>query len=161
MNSSNHLKIILFIISTMMLVLVTSCDNKQPLFTQEEVEKAVLELENQALGYWTAGNPSKFSVNLAADASYFDDINAHIRLDGIEEIQEHFNSLEGTIPPHEYELVDTRVQSFDNTAILTLHYAPTLDGVEYGPTWKATSVYHYNNDKWQVEHAHWSEIKSE
>jgi hypothetical protein len=143
------------------MLILTSCNTKQPSFTQEEVEKAVLELENQALGYWTAGNPSKFSVNFATDASWFDDINAHIRLDGIEEIQEHFNSLEGAIPVHKYDLVDTRVQSFGNIAILTLHYAPTLDGVEYDPTWKATSVYHHNNDKWQVVHAHWSEIKTE
>lgn len=161
MKCSNLIKPILFIITTMMLAMLTSCNDKQPSFTQEKIEKAVLDLENQALGYWSAGNPSKFSVNYATDASYFDDINAHTRLDGIEEIQEHFNSLEGAVPAHKYVLVDSRVQSFGNVAILTLHYAPTLDGVEYDPTWKATSVYHHNNDKWQVVHAHWSEIKTE
>ncbi len=161
MKGSNLIKLILFIITTMMLVMLTSCNDKQPSFTQEEIEKAVLDLENQALGYWSGGNPSKFSENFATDASYFDDVNAHTRLDGIEELQEHFNSLEGAIPPHKYELVDTRVQSFGNTAILTLHYGAKLDNAETIPTWKATSVYNYNNDKWQVVHAHWSLIKSE
>ncbi len=158
---NNTLKIVLLLVSLPMMLILTSCNIKQPSFTQEEVEKAVLELENQALGYWSAGNPSKFSVNFATDASWFDDINAHIRLDGIEEIQEHFNSLEGAIPAHKYELVDTRVQSFGNTAILTLHYGVKLDNAETVPTWKATSVYNFNNDKWQVVHAHWSLIKSE
>jgi hypothetical protein len=145
----------------MIMVILISCCDKQPTFTQEEVEKAVLELENQALGFWSAGNPAKFGDNFSDDASYFDDINAHIRLDGIEEIKEHFNSLEGAIPPHEYELVDARVQSFSTTAVLTLHYGARQEDVETIPTWKATSVYNYSNDKWQVVHAHWSLIKSE
>lgn len=105
---NNTLKIVLLLVSLPMMLILTSCNSKQPSFTQEEVEKAVLELENQALGYWSAGNPSKYSVNFATDASWFDDINGHIRLDGIEEIQEHFNSLEEAIPAHKYGLVDTR-----------------------------------------------------
>lgn len=168
MKCSNLIKPILFIITAMMLAMLTSCNDKQTSFTQEEIEKAVLDLENQALGYMSAGNASKYSENFATDASYFDGIipqnfdgiNAQTRLDGIEEIQEYFNSLEGA-PPQGYELFDTRVQSFGNTAILTLHYGAKLDNAETVPTWKGTSVYNYNNDKWQVVHSHWSTIKSE
>ena len=145
----------------MIMVILISCDNKQPTFTPEEVEKAVLELENRYLGYWSAGNPARFGENFATDASYFDDVNAHTRLDGIEELQAHFNSLEGAFEPYEYELVDTRVQSFGNTAVLTLHFGDKQEGTETIPSWKATSVYNYDNDKWQVVHAHWSLIKAE
>jgi len=156
----NRFKLVAVLIFLPVILFITACETKQPVFTQEEIEKAVLDLENQALGYMSAGNSSKFSENFATDASYFDGINAQTRLDGIEEIQEYFNSLEGA-PPHGYELFDTRVQSFGNTAILTLHYGAKLDNAETVPTWKATSVYNYNNDKWQVVHAHWSTIKSE
>jgi hypothetical protein len=162
MNSNNLVKIVVFIFTIMMIGMVASCNNKQPSFTQDEVEKAVLALEDQALGFWSAGNPANFCVNFADDASYFDDIGAQTRLDGIEEIQNYCNSLEGAIPPHKYELVDTRVQSFDNTAILTLQYHSKLEnGEPGGPPWKATSVYRYSDNVWQVVHANWSLIKAE
>jgi hypothetical protein len=102
MKIRNCVKIILILTTTVLLVILTSCDCIQPSFTHEEVEKAVFELENQYLGYWSAGNPARFGENFAVDASYFDDINAHTRLDGIEEIQAHFNSLEGAFEPYEY-----------------------------------------------------------
>jgi ketosteroid isomerase-like protein len=149
----------LFLILPLSLILI-SCETKQPGFTQEEVETAVLEIERQALGYWSAGNPTEFPGNFANDASYFDDIAAHTRLDGIEEIQNHFTSLEGAIPPHNYEIVDQRVQSFGNIAILTFRYHSTIDG-QSGPPWKATSVYHYDNENWKVVHANWSLVKEQ
>ncbi len=158
---NNRVKIILVFTTIAMFVMLTSCDYKQPTFTQEEVEKTVLDLENQALGFWSAGNPAKFGENFATDASYFDDVNAHTRLDGIDEIQAHFNSLEGAFEPYEYELIDTRVQSFGNTAVLTLHFGDKQENKETIPSWRATSVYNYSNDKWQVVHAHWSLIKSD
>lgn len=155
----DKVKFVVLIASLLLMLILTSCESKQSVFTQEEIEMAVLELEHQALGYWSAGNPAKFSSNFANDASYFDDIAAHTRLDGLEEIQKHFTSLEGAIPPHKYEIVDQRVQSFGNIAILTLRYHSSLDDGQHGPPWKATSVYHYNDEKWQVVHAHWSLVK--
>ena len=156
--SNNKIKTVLLVSFLPLILILTSCEAKQSVFTQEEVEKAVLEVERQALDSWSAGNPAKMPANFADDASYFDDIAAHTRLDGIEEIQNYFTSLEGAIPPHNYEIVDQRVQSFGNTAILTLRYHSTIDG-QSGPPWKATSVYHYNDEKWQVVHAHWSLVK--
>ena len=156
--SNNKIKTVLLVSLLPLMLILTSCEAKQSVFTQEEVEKAVLEVERQALDSWSAGNPAKMPANFADDASYFDDIAAHTRLDGIEEIQNYFTSLEGAIPPHNYEIVDQRVQSFGNTAILTLRYHSTIDG-QSGPPWKATSVYRYNDEKWQVVHAHWSLVK--
>ncbi len=158
---NNKIKIVVLSVFLPLILILTSCETKQSVFTQEEVEKTVLEIERQALDYWSAGNPTKFPDNFANDASYFDDIAAHTRLDGLEEIQNHFTSLEGAVPPHKYEIVDQRVQSFGNTAILTLRYHSTLEDGLHGPPWKATSVYHYNNEKWQVVHAHWSLVKEQ
>ena len=159
--NSNNLKFIVVLMFLPLMLILTSCETKQPAFTPEEVEKTVLKLERQALDHWAAGNPTKFSVNFANDASYFDDIAAHTRLDGLEEIQNHFTSLEGAIPPHNYEIVDHRVQNFGNIAILTLRYHSALKDGQPGPPWKATSVYHYSNQEWQVVHAHWSLVKEQ
>lgn len=158
---NNQIKIVVLLAFLPLMLILTSCETKQSVFTQEEVEKTILELERQALDYWSAGNPTKFSDNFANDASYFDDIAAHTRLDGLEEIQKHFTSLEGAIPPHKYEIVDQRVQSFGNIAILTLRYHSTLEDGQSGSPWKATSVYHFNNERWQKVHAHWSLVKEQ
>ncbi len=142
-----------------LMLLLTSCETKPTALTQDNVEQTILALERQALDRWAAGDPTGFSVNLANDATYFDDIAAHTRLDGIEEIQKHFFSLEGAIPPHNYEIVDPKVQYYGDMAILTLRYHATLDDGQSGPPWKATSVYRLTDSKWQVVHAHWSLVK--
>jgi len=107
---------------------------------------------------WIVGLLEIHSV-LLSTSTYFDDIAAHTRLDGLEEIKKHLGSLEGKIPAHNYEIVDPKVQVFGEVAILTIRYhGSTTDG-QPGPPWKATSVYHLKNDNWLVVHAHWSLVK--
>ncbi len=148
-----------FILFLSFFFIFTSCCTKQEQPSNEEIEQIILTLEQNALDSYSKGNPIGFSDNFAEDATYFDDIGAHMRLDNIEEVKNYFVSLDGKIPPHNYELVDPKVQVYDDIAVLTLQYHSTsLDG-EPGPPWKATSVYRLLDGKWQVVHAHWSLIK--
>ena len=126
--------------------------------SQQEIEKIVLAKEHLALDQWSAGNPEGFSINFADNATYFDDIAAQTRLDGIEEIKAYLSSLKGQIPSHTYEIVDPKVQVFDHAAVLTLHYHASV-GDQKGQPWKATSVYQFINNDWKVVHAHWSLVK--
>lgn len=148
-----------FILLVSFLLIFTSCEMEKSTLTQEDVEQTILAKERKALDLWSAGNPSGFSVNYSENATYFDDIAAHTRLDGLEEIQKHLTSLEGKIPVHNYEIVDPKVQVFGDVAILTLRYHATMPDGQAGPPWKATSVYNLVNDDWQVVHAHWSLVK--
>ena len=150
-----------FILFLSILLIFTSCAVKQNTLTQKEVEQAILNLERQANDRWSAGNPSGFSVNFADDVTWFDDIAAYKRIDGLQNIQNYFESLEGKIPPHNYELVDPKVQVYGDIAILTFRYHSTMPDGELGTPWKATSVYRLNNGKWQVVHAHWSLVKEQ
>ena len=148
-----------FILLVSILLIFTSCEMKRDTLTPEDVEQDILSNQRKALDRWAAGDPLGFAVNFADDATYFDDIAAHTRLDGIEEIKKHLGSLEGKITAHNYEIVDPKVQVFGEVAILTLRYhGSTTDG-QPGPPWKATSVYHLTNDNWLVVHAHWSLVK--
>ena len=83
-----------------------------------------------------------------------------MRLDSIEEIRNYLASLEGEIPPHNYKIVDPKVQVYGDIAILTLHYHTMIDTVP-GTPWKATSVYRLIDDVWHVVHDHWSLVKVE
>ena len=148
------------ILTLSVLLISTSCVTEPPGPTAEEAEKAVIEKETQALDEWSAGNPKGFAVNAADDITYFDDIAAHTRLDGIEEFKAYLASLDGMIPPHDYKMVDPKVQVYGNVAILTLRYHSTIDG-EPGPPWKATSVYHFRDSAWYAVHAHWSLVKEQ
>ncbi len=148
-----------FILLVSILLIFTSCEMEEDTLILENVEQTILAKERQALDRWSSGDPLGFAVNFANDATYFDDIAAHTRLDGLEEIKKHLGSLEGKIPAHNYEIVDPKVQVFGRVAILTLRYhGSTADG-QPGPPWKATSVYNFINDDWRVVHAHWSLVK--
>jgi len=148
-----------FVLFLFFLLIVISCCEKKNISNQEKIKQTILTLERQALDGWAKGVPADFCKNFAVDATYFDDIGAHVRLDSIEEIKSYFKSLDGKIPQHKYELEDTKVQVYGDIAILTLHYHSfTLDN-ESGIIWKATSVYKFNKDKWQVIHANWTKVK--
>ena len=98
---------------------------------------------------------------MAEDVTYFDDIAAHSRLDGIEELNKHLEWLDGKIPPHKYEIVDPKVQVYGEVAILTHQYHSTDAEGNPGTPWKATSVYRYMDGDWYSVHAHWSLVKAE
>ena len=139
--------------------ILNACCEKQEPASNEEIEQTILALERESLDNWSKGDPVGFSKNFAVDATYFDDIGAQKRIDGIEALTTYFTALDGQIPPHKYELVTPKVQVYGDIAILTLQYhAMSLEN-EPGPPWKATSVYQLKDDKWQVVHANWSLVQ--
>ena len=156
----NILTIKNFILLFSFLLIFASCCTKQEQFSNEEIEQTILTLEKNALDKWANGDQIGFSDNFAEDATYFDDVAAQVRVDGIENLKKYFASLQGQVPVHKYELINPKVQVFGDLAILTLWYQGTVDG-ETGAPWKATSVYRLKDGKWQVVHAHWSEVKEQ
>jgi ketosteroid isomerase-like protein len=124
-----------------------------------QAEKAVLAQERRALDEWARGALVRFTDVDAEDATYFDDIGAQRRLDGLRAIRSYMSSMEGKIPPHRYEVVDPKVQVYGDVAVLTLRYEPsTADGNPL-QVWKATSVYRRADGEWRRVHAHWSMVK--
>ena len=126
---------------------------------QRDAEQAILAQERRALDQWSKGNTLGYLDVDAEDVTYFDDIGAHSRLDGIDAMRAYATSLKGKIPPHRYEIVDPRVQLYGDIGVLTLRYHTY--GTDSLPLsrWKATSVYHRVNDEWRIVHAHWSLVK--
>ncbi len=126
---------------------------------QGTVDEVILAKERGLLDRWSSGDPSGWPEAAASDVTYFDDIRAQNRIDGIQAFREYVSSLDGQIPPHTYEIVEPKVQVYGDVAVLTLRYHPTqLDG-EPGTRWKATSVYRRIDGEWLIVHAHWSTIK--
>lgn len=133
---------------------------QQPAPAEVDAAQVVLAQERRALDQWSAGNPTAYLDIDAADVTYFDDIRAQSRVDGIEAMRAYFTALKGRIPPHKYEIVDPKVQLYGETAILTLRYnASAADGKPLA-RWKATSVYRRIGSEWRIVHAHWSLVKT-
>ncbi|OGC93482.1 MAG: hypothetical protein A2W25_05605 [candidate division Zixibacteria bacterium RBG_16_53_22] len=131
---------------------------KQDTLSQKNVEQTILAREHQWLDRWAAGDPLGFSEISADDVTYFDDVAAQTRIDGLEEMRSYLTSLVGKYPPHTYQIVDPKVQVYGDIAICTLRYHSSIGG-EPGPPWKATDVYRLTNGEWHMVHAHWSLVK--
>lgn len=140
-------------------LLFSACRIHVENFSQEAVSATVLAKERESLDKWSAGDPVGFADNLDQEVTYFDDIGASTRLDGLEEVQAYLQSLVGKIGPHAYEIVDPKVQVAGEVAILTLQYHGALPDGQPLPPWKATSVYQLIDGDWRVVHAHWSLVK--
>jgi ketosteroid isomerase-like protein len=121
--------------------------------------QAILDRERAALDKWAQGRAAQYYEGWADDVTYFDDIGAQRRIDGLEALRTYGASLDGKVPPHRYELLDPKVQMMDDVAIVTLGYHP------FGPDgaalqrWKATLVYRRIDGDWRVVHGHWSMVK--
>ena len=126
---------------------------------QRDAEQAILAQERRALDRWAQGDPLGYLDIDADDVTYFDDIGAQSRVNGIEPMREYLTSLKGKTPPHKYEVVDPKVQVYGDIGILTLRYnAYATDGKPLA-RWKATSVYRRIRSEWRIVHAHWSLVK--
>lgn len=124
--------------------------------TSQNAEDAILARERSALDRWSQGDPSAYLQIQSDDVTYFDDIGAQSRVDGIEAMRGYWSSLQGELPAHQYEVVNPRVQLYGDVGILTLGYhAHDAEGKPLAE-WKATSVYHKRQGEWRIVHAHWS-----
>jgi len=123
--------------------------------------QVILDRERAALDQWAQGRVAQYYDGWADDVTYFDDIGAQRRIDGIAALRAYGASLEGKGPPHRYELVDPRVQVIGDVGIVTLVYHPFgPDGAPLQRS-KATLVYRRTDGKWRVVHGHWSMVKQQ
>lgn len=116
----------------------------------------ILSLEREALDNWSTGNPHGYMKHAANDITYFDDIGAQNRMEGLEAWDTYAKTLKEMIPPHEYKMFEPKVQVYGDTAILTYHYHPTLADGKPGTKWRATTVYCNLEGEWKMVHAHWT-----
>ena len=140
-------------------LVVASCEDAPRDAAPANAEEEILAREIAGLDQWAAGNPLGYTESAAEDVTYFDDIGAADRIEGVEDWKSYVAGLE--VPPHQYEIIDPKVQVYGDVGILTLHYQAMGPDGEPLPRWKATSVYRYDAGEWRTVHAHWSMIKED
>lgn len=143
----------------LVLAILIGCDSNT---LHPNAEQEITSLERSALDKWAQSNSNAYIDICANDATLFDYTpGAQLRIDGIEALRKYVAPFMGQIPTHTYEIVNPKVQVYDNTAIHTFHWkAATTDGNPLGG-WKVTSVYHWKDGNWYMVHGHWSVVQSD
>ena len=124
--------------------------------SETEVLEKLLAQERTALDpYYGESDPSTYVAMYAAKATAFDPWS-NGRMEGTA-AKDHLMGLAGTIPPLAYEIVNPRVDVYDDTAIFTFNVDLTDRGT--GATfavWNTTEVHRRTGDGWELVHSHWS-----
>ena len=122
-------------------------------------EDAVLAQARKDFDSWADGDTEGYGESAADDVTYFHNVPAHPRVDGIRAFREYLVALRGQIPPHRYEIVNPKVQVYGSVGILTLHYRALSSEGELLARARGTCVYRETNGAWKMVHTHWSGLE--
>lgn len=101
--------------------LIDGSDETDGIMT-EDPTATIIAMERAALDRWCNGDPSGFLEISAPDVVYFDPY-LDSRLDGLDALTAHYESLRGKVRVSRYELENPLVQSVGLAAVLTFNVA--------------------------------------
>ena len=119
-----------------------------------EIVSTIVGLERGALDRWGRGDPSGFLEICASDVVYFDPFLER-RIDGLDELTRHYEGIRGKVQIARYELLNPKVQSSGDAAVLTFNYV-SYGGNENEFRWNCTEVYRREAVGWRIIQTHWS-----
>jgi hypothetical protein len=120
----------------------------------EELASVVIEMEKAALMRWGNGDPGGFLEITAEDVVYFDPYIGR-RIDGLGSLKAYYQELWGKVHVDRFELLNPRVQSCGDSAVLTFNYVSFTGGEP--DRWNCTEVYRRGGRNcWEIIQTHWS-----
>ena len=122
-------------------------------------EETILALARSELDHWSDGDTIGYAQSAADDVTYFDNLGAQVRVDGIQAFREYLTALQGQVPKHTYEFINPKVQVYGEIGILSLHYHAFAADGEILARGKGTCVYRQTGETWQMVHTHWSTLE--
>jgi len=159
-------KIVLLVIPSLVLM---SCSPENGGETDDQdgnsaadVAAQIIALETRALERPFNRDPGSFLDIIAEEYTYFDPFLDE-RLDDYAAIQAYYDSIAAGIEsdePAAFELIEPRVQVFEDAAVLTFGYA-AIDAEAPPPDslvadWHTTEVFQRIDGEWKLISSHWS-----
>lgn len=117
------------------------------------IEKAIVDMERQALSRWAQGDPDGFLGISSPGVSYFDPF-VEERLDGLDALTALYERIRGAIRIDHFEMIAPRVQLAGETAVLSFRFKSS--GREGSMLWNTTEVYRQTAAGWRIVHTHWA-----
>jgi ketosteroid isomerase-like protein len=122
------------------------------------VTTTIIAMEVAALERWNNGDPSGFLEISDEDVVYFDPMT-EMRIDGLENLTELYESIRGKIFVDKYKIHNPKVQWLDRMAVLTYNLESYIENRVI--KWNCTEVYQLAKDnKWRIIQTHWSLTKA-
>lgn len=123
-----------------------------------EIAEVIIKMEVAALERWNNGDPSGFLEISDEDVVYFDPMT-EMRIDGLENLTELYESIRGKIFVDKYKIHNPKVQWLDRMAVLTYNLESYIENKVI--KWNCTEVYQLTKDnKWRIIQTHWSLTKA-
>ncbi len=85
-------------------------------------EEAILAQAHVDFNYWSQGDTEGYGKSAADDVTFFNNSPATPLVDGIQAFRKFLSSVKGKIPPHNYKIVDPKIQVNGKIGIFTLQY---------------------------------------
>ena len=121
---------------------------------EDRTADEVIAIEKAALDRWCRGDPSGFLEVCAPEVSYIDPFLGE-RIDGLQSLVAYYEGLRGKVNAPVHEMIEPRVQSEGEVAVLTFRFRSTgADGEQ--ALWNCTEVYRRVARDWLIVHTHWS-----
>ncbi len=121
---------------------------------QKDVATEILALERRAMDGWLKGDPDPALAITDPDITYFH-IMTEKRIDGLPLLKALFEGYRGTALFDSYEIVDPKIQTGGDSAVLT--YILVRHNGTVTSRWNSTQVYQRKKEGWRVIHSHWSQ----
>lgn len=116
-------------------------------------EAAIIAIERESMDAWMRGDPDRATRSLDPEVTYFH-VMTEKRLDGLPAVKKLFEGYRGVALFDSYEMLDPKVQTSGDTAILTYILLRRIGNTT--SRWNATQVYTRKKEGWRVIHTHWS-----
>ena len=123
--------------------------------SEEAVLKELLVLEKTALDVWYGeSDPTIYIQQFADKATYFDPWSGGKIVD--EALKVYLTGFTGNIPNCNYEILNPRVDLYDDIAIFTFNVNSTVKADNSVVFWNTTHIFTRTGDGWKKVHANWS-----
>ncbi len=137
-------------------------ESTETIASDVDVAAQIIALETKALERPFSREPGAFLDIIAEEYTYFDP-GLDERMDDYAAIQAYYDGVNAGDEDGEisvFELINPRVQVFEDAAVLTFAYAgvdpeaPPQDSLQ--PSWHTTEVFQRVGEEWKLISTHWS-----
>jgi ketosteroid isomerase-like protein len=121
--------------------------------TYQDPTQAIIGKEREALDRWGNGDPFGY-INLSDTSMTYFDPSLEKRIDGRKAFEEYIAPVKGKISIDRYEMINPKVQTHGEVAVLTYNLIDYAKGDT--SRWNSTEVYRLVQGDWKLIHSHWS-----
>jgi ketosteroid isomerase-like protein len=144
----------------LVIVLLTACASppmRPAVNVERDVAAQILTRLQAAAERFYNKDPLAYAELLAEDVTYFAPITPG-RVEGREAVRALFVPFQGKLSVPRFEILNARLQLHGDIGVFSYNLNEYDSKGAVATRWNSTEVYRRFGDRWDVIHAHWSQI---